>query len=100
MDSARRIELSWANERDEFYPVGIHVRCHDKMGLLANITTALSSVETNILDANVKTGADGKAECYFTIAVSDAQHLERALKSIKALKNVIAAKRMQGTYKG
>lgn len=98
MDSARRIELSWAPERDEYYPVGIHVHCHDKMGLLANITTALSSAETNILDASVKTGGDGKAECYFTISVSDAKHLERALKSVKALKNVITAKRMEGAY--
>jgi GTP pyrophosphokinase len=98
MDSARRIELSWAAERNELYPVGIHVRCHDKMGLLANITAALSAAETNILDANVKTAVDGKAECYFTISVSDANHLERALKSIKSLKNVITAKRLEGSF--
>lgn len=98
MDSARRIELTWAPEREAFYPVGIHVRCHDKMGLLANITAALSSTETNILDANVKTAVDGKAECYFTISVLGAKHLERALKAVRGLKNVITAERIEGAF--
>jgi len=93
MDSARRIELEWAPETNELYPVGIHVLCHDRMGLLANITSALSTAETNILDANVITRADEKAECNFTISVTDAQHLEKVIKSIKSLKNVITARR-------
>ncbi len=94
MDSARRIELEWAPETNELYPVGIHVFCHDRIGLLANITTALSTAETNILDANVITRTDEKAECNFTISVRDAQHLGKVIKSIKGLKNVITAKRV------
>jgi GTP pyrophosphokinase len=94
MDSARQIELEWAPETDELYPVRIYVFCQDRMGLLANITTALSDVKANILDASVKTRADRKAECYFTISVSGAKHLERAIKSLKKIKHVINATRV------
>ncbi|MBW2107844.1 MAG: bifunctional (p)ppGpp synthetase/guanosine-3',5'-bis(diphosphate) 3'-pyrophosphohydrolase [Deltaproteobacteria bacterium] len=96
MDPARRIELQWAPETDELYPVRIHILCHDKMGLLAGITGAISDLEANILDASVKTGADQKAECYFTIAVSGAQHLDKVMKSVKKIKNVIAVSRIEG----
>jgi (p)ppGpp synthase/HD superfamily hydrolase len=93
MDSARRIELQWAPEVDELYPVKIHVLCHDKMGLLASITGALSEAGANILDANVKTRADSRAECYFTVAVSGAQHLEKSMQSVNKIKYVIKVTR-------
>ena len=93
MDSARRIELQWAPEVDELYPVNIHVLCHDKMGLLASITGALSEAGANILDANVKTRADSRAECYFTVAVSGAQHLEKSMQSVSKIKYVIKVTR-------
>jgi (p)ppGpp synthase/HD superfamily hydrolase len=89
MDSARRIELQWAPEVDELYPVKIHVLCHDKMGLLASITGALSEAGANILDASVKTRADSRAECYFTVAVSGAEHLEKTMQSVNKIKHVI-----------
>ena len=94
MDSARQIELQWAPDADELYPVKIHVFCQDKMGLLASITAALSEVEANILDASVKTRADMRAECYFTISVSGAAHLDRIIKSIKKIKHVISVSRI------
>lgn len=94
MDSARRIELQWAPDADELYPVKIHVFCQDKMGLLASITAALSEVEANILDASVKTRADMRAECHFTISVSGAAHLDRIIKSIKKIKHVISVSRI------
>jgi len=94
MDSARRIELQWAPDADELYPVKIHVFCRDKMGLLASITAALSEVEANILEASVKTRADMRAECHFTISVSGAAHLDRIIKSIKKIKHVISVSRI------
>ncbi|MDY6954469.1 MAG: TGS domain-containing protein, partial [Thermodesulfobacteriota bacterium] len=94
MDSDRRIELEWAPESDEVYPVTIHVLCHDKMGLLANITAVLSERAANILNATVKTLADGRAECYFTVSVSGAEHLEKLMKAVHKIKHVIKVSRM------
>ncbi|RLB90826.1 MAG: GTP pyrophosphokinase, partial [Deltaproteobacteria bacterium] len=96
MDPARRIELEWAPDTDEVYPVRIHVLGHDRIGLLANITAALSETEANILEASVNTRADKRADCYFTISVVDAKHLEKIMKSVKKIKNVIKVSRITG----
>jgi GTP pyrophosphokinase len=94
MDPARRIELEWVPEAEDLYPVNIHVLCQDKMGLLANITAALSEGDVNILNASVKTLADGRAECFFTVAVSNAAHLDKVMRSVKQIKNVLKVSRI------
>jgi GTP pyrophosphokinase len=94
MDPERRIELEWSPDAEEVYPVRIHVLCDDRMGLLAVITTAISEGEANILDATIKTRADNRADCYFTISVSGADHLERVVKAVKSIKHVIKVTRL------
>jgi len=94
MDPERRIELEWAPKTEELYPVRIHVLCDDKIGLLASITAAISQGKTNILDAKVDTRADKRADCYFTISVSGADHLEDVIKLIKKIKYVIKVSRL------
>ena len=94
MDPERRIELEWAPDTEESYPVRIHVLCDDRIGLLAIITTAISEGEANILDASVKTLADKRADCYFTIAVSGADHLENVINSVKKIKHIIKVSRL------
>jgi len=94
MDPERRIELNWTPDTQESYPVKIHVLCDDKMGLLAIITGAISEGEANILDASVTRRADDRVDCYFTIAVSGANHLERVVKLVKNIKNVMKVTRV------
>ncbi len=94
MDLERRIELQWSPDIEELYPVRIHVLCDDKMGLLAHITAAISDAEANILDATVKTRVDKRADCYFTISVSGADHLNKVIKSVKATKHIMKVTRL------
>jgi GTP pyrophosphokinase len=94
MDTERRIELEWSPETEDVYPVRIHVLCEDRMGLLAVITAAISEGDANILDASVKTRADKRADCYFTLSVSGADHLENIVKSVKNIKHVIKVARL------
>ena len=94
MDPERRIELEWAPGAEDYYPVKIHVLCHDRMGLLANITAAISQGGANILTASVSTRADKRADCYFTVSVSGADHLENVIKSVKKIRHVITVSRL------
>jgi GTP pyrophosphokinase len=94
MDPERRIELEWSPDVEEAYPVRVHVLCHDKIGLLANITAIISEAHANIVDASVKTRADGRADCYFTITVSGADHLENVMHALKKIKSVIEVNRL------
>jgi GTP pyrophosphokinase len=94
MDPERRIELEWSPDASEAYPVRIHVLCHDKIGLLANITAIISEAKANIIDASVKTRADRRADCYFTVTVSGADHLGDVIKMLKKIKQVIEVNRL------
>ncbi|OEU51734.1 MAG: GTP pyrophosphokinase [Desulfobacterales bacterium C00003060] len=94
MDPERRIELEWAPETKESYPVRIHVLCDDKMGVLASLTASISQDEANILDAAVNTRIDKRADCYFTISVSGADHLENVIRSVKKIRHVIMVTRV------
>jgi GTP pyrophosphokinase len=96
MEADRRIDLEWAPDKEELYPVRIHVLCQDKIGLLATITGAISEEQANILDASIKTRVDQRAECHFTIAVSGADHLEKVMKSVKKIKYVFTVSRIEG----
>lgn len=96
MDPERRIELEWAPEAGESYPVRVHVLCHDKMGLLASITAAISDARANIIDASVKTRADQRADCFFTVTVAGADHLEEVMTAVKKIKHVIEVRRLAG----
>jgi len=94
MDPERRIELEWSPDGTEAYPVRLHVLCHDRIGLLANITAIISEAKANIVDASVKTRADRRADCYFTVTVSGADHLGDVMKSLKKIKQVIEVNRL------
>lgn len=96
LDPERQIELQWAINTEELYPVRIHVVSHDSIGLLANITGAISESKVNILDASSKTEADSKVEGYFTISVSGAKQLEKVIKAVRKIKSVISVRRMKG----
>lgn len=96
MAQERRIELEWAPETKDVYPVRLHVLCDDKIGVLADITAAVSEAKANILSASVATRADGRANCYFTVTVSDALHMQELVKAIKRFKTVIRVNRVEG----
>ena len=95
MDPDRQIDLEWSPETEDVYPVRIHILAHDRLGLLASITGAISEVKVNILDASVKTRADKRAECHFTISVSGAKHLDEVVKAVRKIKPVISVRRVE-----
>ena len=67
--------------------------CEDKKGILANITTAISVSEVNILGANVKTVPGSKAVNLFKLEISGLAQLEHIKKEVKKVKGVISVSR-------
>jgi GTP pyrophosphokinase len=94
MSPDRRIDVEWNMDATEEYPVKIYVRCHDRVGLLADIASSISKNGANILSANTETRGNKIVDSYFTIAVDDTGHLERVLSSIKKLKLIQEVKRV------
>ncbi|MFP4446523.1 MAG: RelA/SpoT family protein [Desulfosudaceae bacterium] len=90
----RRIDVEWAADIPSQYPVKIGIRSHDKLGLLAEITTLISRHGANILSANTETGDDKQVQSAFLMTVNGTDQLEQIIRDIKKLKPVFEVKRM------
>jgi GTP pyrophosphokinase len=89
----RRIEVDWDRDAEEVHPVGLAVICANVKGMLAAISGTLSNHDINILQANVRTRVDNRAECKFVVEVRDTDHLLSAMAAVRKIKNVIDVQR-------
>jgi GTP pyrophosphokinase len=89
----RRIEVEWDREAEEVHPVGLAVICANVKGMLAAISGTLSNHDINILQANVRTRVDNRAECKFVVEVRNTDHLLGAMAAVRKIKNVIDVQR-------
>ncbi len=90
-DQERMIEVQWdvSDKTKNLYPVKIEIWSTDKKGMLAEVSTAITSAESNILKADVVTTTDKKAFYQFLIEVSDTLHLQTVITNLKKIKGVI-----------
>jgi GTP pyrophosphokinase len=91
----RFIDVDWnISIDDDMYPVKILVRSVDKVGLFAEITSRISKIGTNILNANMEVSETNTVDSYFTLSVESVEQLSQIFSSIKKIKNVKSVKRI------
>ncbi|MCC6545085.1 MAG: bifunctional (p)ppGpp synthetase/guanosine-3',5'-bis(diphosphate) 3'-pyrophosphohydrolase [Nitrospirae bacterium] len=95
-DKDRLIGVEWDVAGTASYPVRISVFTIDRPGLLASVSTSITSSEANISHADISTTEDKKAVLNFVIDVKDLQHLERVIQKIEQLSGVLQVKRLMG----
>ena len=69
-------------------PVKIEVTCVDQPGLLAAISSAITSAEANIARAQVRTFSSEKAVNTFDVMIKNSEHLKQVLQNISKVKGV------------
>ena len=94
-DKDRLVEVSWDTQKAITHPVRISVLTVDRPGLLALISSSITSADTNISYADIVTREDKKAVLNFVVDILDTTHLEKVLKNIQKVKGVIQARRIQ-----
>ena len=94
-DKERLVEVEWDMAAPSTHPVKVSVLAVDKTGVLANISSSISSSEANISRAEITTREDQKAQLDFVIEVTDIDHLNRVLKAIERVEGVITARRIR-----
>ena len=72
----------------------------DEPGLLAAISTAITSAEANIARAQVRTFSTHKALNTFEVMIKNSEHLKRVLHNISKVKGVYRATRARGHVGG
>ena len=88
----RFVSVNWQPEAGTNFPAQIYIECHDKPGMLGEITTAIAKFQVNIREGNfkpsTKTTIDDTATDYFTLDVSGVDQLREVMDAVKSLKGV------------
>jgi GTP pyrophosphokinase len=97
VDTERTVEVEWDVAEKLPLPVKIAVFIgRDRPGLLAEISTAISSRQANIVKAEVTVTEDRKGINHFTVEVADLDQLQGVMSAIGAIKDVIGVERVRG----
>ncbi|HLE43305.1 MAG TPA: TGS domain-containing protein, partial [Methylomirabilota bacterium] len=97
VDTERTVEVEWDVAEKLPLPVKIAVYIgRDRHGLLAEISTAISSRQANIIKAEVTVTEDRKGINHFTVEVADLDQLQGVMGAISAIKDVIGVERVRG----
>ncbi|MGE5218543.1 MAG: RelA/SpoT family protein [Chloroflexota bacterium] len=99
-DPHRKIDVSWEDADQEPRPVKIEVTCVDQPGLLASISSAITSAEANIARAQVRTFSSQRAINTFEVMIKNSEHLDRVLQNIAKVNGVYKAVRARGKTGG
>ena len=96
-DPDRRIDVEWdaAGSDHAPYSVRLTMQVEDRRGMLAEISARVSDINTNItnMEARTSTGGEQQARIDMTVEIRDVKHLERVIKSIKAVDGVLGVER-------
>jgi GTP pyrophosphokinase len=90
----RMIEVEWDTSGATEFQVAIVVEANDRMGLLKDITIAITDAGANILSASTQMSHGGIARLRFTVAISDASLLDTLLASVSRIPSVFDARRL------
>ncbi len=93
-DPERQIEVDWNLTQQAIHQIKIRILCEDRRGMLAELSTVISSEDANISDVKVSTNIDRNAVCIFEIGVTDLKHLQQVMNRLEQVKGVIEVHRM------
>ena len=96
MNPERQIEVEWPDEISATYPVKIHIRAFDRVGLLADVAASISKSGANIISVDTETRSKEVAYLNFTLSVNDTEHLNSVISAVKGVKFVQEVSRIEG----
>ena len=93
-DPDRRIEVEWDKGVDGSpYTVRLRISVEDRRGILADVSSRIAKINTNIRDVEATVGTDSRGSIRMTVEINDVKHLEKVMKSIKNIEGVLAVER-------
>jgi len=97
LDRERLVAVEWEDGEPAKRPVRIAVYIgRDRPGLLAEITSAISSRQGNITKADVTVTEDRRGLNHFVVEVEDLKQLQDIMQSIREVRDVINVERVRG----
>ena len=89
LDPERMIKVTWTSDGNQaIYPIRLLVSTEDRKGILADITSAVSGVKTNIVNVNADIVDSRYGLIDMTVEINDAEHLDEIMNCVKAIQGV------------
>jgi guanosine-3',5'-bis(diphosphate) 3'-pyrophosphohydrolase len=97
LDKERLVAVEWEAGGPAKRPVRIAVYIgRDRPGLLAEITSAISSRQGNIIKAEITVTEDRKGLNHFVVEVDDLRQLQEIMQAIREVKDIVNVERVRG----
>jgi len=92
-DPERRIPVEWDKGADgTAYTVRLTVHVEDRKGILADVSSKIAGVNTNIRNIEA-TVDDQMGRIDMTVEISDVKHLQKVIKSLRSIAGVVDVER-------
>ena len=92
----RWLKVTWGSDTNESYPTTIDVMCKDRMDLILDISTALSSTNTFVSGLNSRSTEDGFAVIRLEIRVRDGAQMKAIMNKLNQISGVLQVTRPAG----
>jgi GTP pyrophosphokinase len=93
-DPERRIDVEWDKATDASpYTVRLSLQVEDRKGILADVTSKIAGINTNIRNVEATSDADSRGRIDMTVEISDVKHLQKVIKSLRSVEGVVDVER-------
>ena len=92
----RWIKVSWGSDTNDSYPTTIEAVCKDRLNLLLDISSALSTTKTFVLGLNTRSTEDGFAIIRIEVRIQDSAQLNNLMNKLHQISGVLKVTRPVG----
>ena len=92
----RWIHVSWGTDTNDSYPTTIEAVCKDRLNLLLDISSALSTTKTFVLGLSTRSTEDGFAIIRIEIQIKDGAQLSTLMNKLHQISGVLRVNRPVG----
>ncbi len=93
---SRWVKVSWGTDVKEAYATSLDIYGKDRLNLVLDISTVLSSTKTPVKTLNAKATSDGFAIVHLDLMVSDAEQLSAVMRKLHQISGVMKVDRPAG----
>ncbi len=93
----REIEVEWARQEGDVYPITLLIETEDRPGMLARLTEAIAKQDSNIRQIDAETFDTGRGMINVVVEVKNRKHLERVRQGLRGVAGVIQVSRLMGS---
>jgi GTP pyrophosphokinase len=92
-DPDRRIDVEWDKSAEPArYTVRLTMQVEDRKGILADVSSKIADINTNITNVEAHT-EDDRGRIDMTLEISDLKHLQKVIKSLRGVEGVLDVER-------